>query len=611
MPQNNSRPAGNGTNLGQLGFRQGQGPRHGLSIPQEKSKDARGTLLRIWGYLKRQRRSLWIVVLSTAFTSGAALLGPYLIGKAIDNYVVPHKSRGFLLMCLILLAVYALGALFTWLQQYIASSLSQHTVRDMRQDLFEKYQQLPIRFFDRKTHGELMSRATNDIENVSNTLNQTMVQLVSSILMLVGSIIMMLTLSLWMTLVTVLIIPVITFITKSITKYTRRYFSGQQKELGEVNGYIQETMSGLKVIKTFGHEAKTIQAFHEKNDRLRDVGVKAQMLSGSMGPIMNATRNLSFVMIAAAGSIFAYDHMITIGIIVSFLNYSNLFSQPINQLANQYNMLQSAVAGAERVFEILDLEPESQDGASGTSEKIKGEVEFEHVSFSYTPGVSVLKNLTLHARPGQMIALVGPTGAGKTTIINLLTRFYDFQSGRILIDGKDIREFNKFDLRRQIGIVLQDAYVFAGTIRDNIRYGRLEATDEEVERAAKLANADSFIRKLPNGYNTYLQAEGSNISQGQRQLLTIARAMLADPAILILDEATSNVDTRTEFHIQAAMKSLMKGRTSFVIAHRLSTIREADMILVINHGEIIEKGSHQELLEQNGFYANLYQTQFA
>jgi len=611
MPQNNSRPAGNGTNLGQLGFRQGQGPRHGLSIPQEKSKDARGTLLRIWGYLKRQRRSLWIVVLSTAFTSGAALLGPYLIGKAINNYVVPHKSRGFLLMCLILLAVYALGALFTWLQQYIASSLSQHTVRDMRQDLFEKYQQLPIRFFDRKTHGELMSRATNDIENVSNTLNQTMVQLVSSILMLVGSIIMMLTLSLWMTLVTVLIIPVITFITKSITKYTRRYFSGQQKELGEVNGYIQETMSGLKVIKTFGHEAKTIQAFHEKNDRLRDVGVKAQMLSGSMGPIMNATRNLSFVMIAAAGSIFAYDHMITIGIIVSFLNYSNLFSQPINQLANQYNMLQSAVAGAERVFEILDLEPESQDGASGTSEKIKGEVEFEHVSFSYTPGVSVLKNLTLHARPGQMIALVGPTGAGKTTIINLLTRFYDFQSGRILIDGKDIREFNKFDLRRQIGIVLQDAYVFAGTIRDNIRYGRLEATDEEVERAAKLANADSFIRKLPNGYNTYLQAEGSNISQGQRQLLTIARAMLADPAILILDEATSNVDTRTEFHIQAAMKSLMKGRTSFVIAHRLSTIREADMILVINHGEIIEKGSHQELLEQNGFYANLYQTQFA
>ncbi|MED4936104.1 ABC transporter ATP-binding protein, partial [Heyndrickxia coagulans] len=459
--------------------------------------------------------------------------------------------------------------------------------------------------------GELMSRATNDIENVSNTLNQTMVQLVSSILMLVGSIIMMLTLSLWMTLVTVLIIPVITFITKSITKYTRRYFSGQQKELGEVNGYIQETMSGLKVIKTFGHEAKTIQAFHEKNDRLRDVGVKAQMLSGSMGPIMNATRNLSFFMIAAAGSIFAYDHMITIGIIVSFLNYSNLFSQPINQLANQYNMLQSAVAGAERVFEILDLEPESQDGASGTSEKIKGEVEFEHVSFSYTPGVSVLKNLTLHARPGQMIALVGPTGAGKTTIINLLTRFYDFQSGRILIDGKDIREFNKFDLRRQIGIVLQDAYVFAGTIRDNIRYGRLEATDEEVERAAKLANADSFIRKLPNGYNTYLQAEGSNISQGQRQLLTIARAMLADPAILILDEATSNVDTRTEFHIQAAMKSLMKGRTSFVIAHRLSTIREADMILVINHGEIIEKGSHQELLEQNGFYANLYQTQFA
>lgn len=378
-----------------------------------------------------------------------------------------------------------------------------------------------------------------------------------------------------------------------------------------MNGFVQENISGLKVVKVFGREEEAVRQFREINERLRAVGVKAQTLSGSMGPMMNSMRNLTFLVIAVSGGIFAYHEMITIGIIVSFLNYSNQFSQPLNQLANQYNLFQSAVAGAERVFEVLDLEPEMAGEQEDTATwRIRGEVVFEQVGFSYKPEVPVLKNLSLHAEPGQMLALVGPTGAGKTTIINLLTRFYEIQSGRILIDGENIRDLDKQTLRSQIGLVLQDAYVFSGTIRDNIRYGRMEATDQEVEEAAKLANADVFIRKLSNGYDTYLNAEGGNLSQGQRQLLTIARAVLSNPSILILDEATSNVDTRTELHIQEAMRKLMQGRTSFVIAHRLSTIREADAILVIQDGQISERGTHEELMDRQGFYYEMYQNQF-
>ncbi|WP_160725211.1 ABC transporter ATP-binding protein [Bacillus sp. USDA818B3_A] len=585
------------------------GPRPG-EVPKVRSKNAKVTLYKIWSYLKRQRQGLWIVMISTALTSCCALLGPFLIGKTIDKYIIPHQLNGFWLMGSGLLGIYLLGAAFTWLQQYVASGLAQNTVKEMRQDLFEKYQHLPIPFFDQRTHGELMSRTTNDLENVSNTLNQTVVQLISSVFMLVGSVVMMLSLSLWMTLITILIVPLIALITKKITKYTRQYFSEQQKSLGEVNGFVQESISGLRVIKVFGREAKSIEEFREMNERLRIVGLKAQSISGSMGPLMNAMRNLSFVLIAVIGGVFTYHDLITIGIIVSFLNYSNQFSQPINQLANQYNLLQSAIAGAERVFEVLDLESETLgNNEAETDKKISGDVLFDQVHFGYTEDAVVLKNLSFHAFPGQMIALVGPTGAGKTTIINLLTRFYDIQSGTIRIAGEDIRDFEKTFLRKQIGLVLQDAYVFSGTIRENIRYGRLHATDREVEAAARLANADSFIKKLPKGYDTELNAEGSNLSQGQKQLLTIARAVLANPSILILDEATSSVDTRTELHIQEAMKSLMKGRTSFVIAHRLSTIREADVILVINNGEIVEQGSHEELLRKNGVYSNLYNNQ--
>lgn len=598
------------TSFNQMGFNQGPGPRHG-AVPKVQPKNTKGTLLRIGQYLKFQRRALIWVIACTVLTTAFSLVGPYLIGKMFDNHIVPRHMDGIVRMGMILFGVYVLGALFTWLQQYMASSLSQHTVRDIRQDLFNQYQRLPVPFFDRKTQGELMSRAVNDIANVSNTLNQTVVQLIASILTLVGCLVMMLSLSVWMTLITVLTIPLIAFITKKIAKYTRRFFSEQQKQLGIVNGFVQENISGLKVIKVFGREAQSIEQFREINERLRSIGVKAQSLSGSMGPMMNTMRNLTYLVIAVFGGIFAYHDMITIGIIVSFLNYSNQFSQPINQLANQYNLFQSAVAGAERVFEVLDLEPElPQQNMPRKHRQVQGEVMFDRVNFGYQPDVPILKNVSLHASPGQMIALVGPTGAGKTTIINLLTRFYDIDSGGIFIDGVDIRELDKQSLREQIGLVLQDAYVFSGTIRDNIRYGRLDATDHEVEEAARLANADAFIRKLPDGYNTYLNSEGSNLSQGQRQLLTIARAVLASPAILILDEATSNVDTRTELHIQEAMRTLMKGRTSFVIAHRLSTIREADTILVINDGQIIEQGSHEQLLEQKGFYFDMYQNQF-
>ncbi|WP_308637126.1 ABC transporter ATP-binding protein [Paenibacillus silvisoli] len=608
---NQAQEKKNEADFAQMGFQHGRGLRPG-EVQRIRSKDAKGTLRRIWGYLKLQRRSLATVIACTVLTSIFALLGPYLIGKIIDDHIIPQHYDGLIRMGFILMGVYVLGAAFTWIQQYVASSLSQYTVRDMREDLFKQYQRLPVRFFDQRTHGELMSRATNDITNVSNTLNQTVVQLISSVLMLVGSVIMMLSLSLWMTLVTMLTVPLVAYIAKRVTSYTRSYFSAQQKHLGEVNGYVQENISGLKVVKAFGRESQSVEQFREMNERLRAVGVKAQSLSGSMGPIMNAMRNLGFVVIAVFGAIFAYHDLITIGIIASFLNYSNQFSQPINQLANQYNLFQSAIAGAERVFEVMDQEPEmTADTEFAPGRPIQGDVVFDRVQFGYKPDVQVLKNVSLHASAGQMIALVGPTGAGKTTIINLLTRFYEIQSGRILIDGNDIQQMDKQELRQQIGLVLQDAYVFSGTIRENIRYGRLNATDEEVERAAWLANADSFIRKLPDGYDTYLSAEGGNLSQGQRQLLTIARAVLAKPAILILDEATSSVDTRTELHIQEAMKSLMKGRTSFVIAHRLSTIREADTILVINNGEILEQGSHDELLRQKGFYADLYLNQFA
>jgi len=592
-------------------FPMGFGPGRGPVLPVERSKNTGPTLRRLWGYLGRQRTGLITVVVCTALSAALALVGPYLIGVSINRYVIARHYAGFLQTCLLLLAVYAAGSGVQWVQQYIMVGVGQRTVRAMRQDLFAKFQTLPVRFFDSTTHGELMSRTTNDILNVSNTLNQGVVQVVSSVFTLVGSLVVMLDLNWELTVAGCVTVPLVFLATARITRYTRRYFAGQQRSLGEANSYIEETISGQKVVAVFHREQTCIREFARINGRLRHEATQAQIFSGMIGPVMNVLGNLNFAIISIAGGWMAVEHRISIGLIVSFLSYSRQFSMPINQLASQYNMIQSAIAGAERVFEVLDAESEYREGEGVDAlEGVQGHVAFEDVSFAYQEGVPVLRDVTLAARPGDTIALVGPTGAGKTTVINLLTRFYEVDGGAIAIDGTDIRRLHKDGLRRQLGIVLQDAYVFSDTIRENIRYGRLDATDHEVEAAAALANADGFIRRLPHGYDTHLSAEGGNLSQGQRQLITIARAILADPAVLILDEATSSVDTRTEMHIQEAMRTLRRGRTSFVIAHRLSTVRDADTILVFHGGRIIERGSHADLLAQKGFYHDLYTSQF-
>lgn len=590
----------------------GGGPKHFRGNMQvQRPNDTKETLLRIWGYIGNQRKGLVLVVLMTMTTAVLNLLGPYLIGVSIDKYIITRDVQGLVWFCAGLLGVYICSSVATWLQSYFMAAVSQYTVLAMRKDLFSRLQKLPLNFFDRKSHGELMSRTTNDMENVSNTLNQSFTTLISSIMTLIGALCFMLALNIWLTALSFVTVPIVMFLTSKIAKFTRKYFTSQQQYLGELNGYIEETISGQKVVKVFHREEKVKEEFQDINVKLREASIRAQIYSGFIGPVMNVMKNASFAIIAAAGGWMAIEGMVTIGVVVSFLSYSRQFNDPINQVANQFNMLQSAVAGAERVFEIIDTPTEYAEKQPVKDVKdLSGEVIFEDVSFGYKEGHSILKNISLTAKPGDTIALVGPTGAGKTTIVNLLTRFYEISRGRIEIDGIELQSISKNSLRHKLGIVLQDAYVFSDSIRENIRYGRLNATDEEVEQAAQLANADSFIRKLPKGYDTILTAEGGNLSQGQKQLLTIARAILANPSVLILDEATSSIDTRTEMQIQAAMAQLMKGRTSFVIAHRLSTIREADMILVLNDGEIIERGTHYELVEQKGFYYNLYTSQF-
>lgn len=593
----------------------GPGPGAARAMAQKvRPKNAKETLRRIWFYLKRQRSGLAAVFILTAAGSVLGLIGPYLIGLAIDRYIIPRDYKGLLRLCAGLACVYGVGGLMNWIQVVVMTKVAQTTIRDMRNDLFGKLQQLPLRFFDGRTHGELMSRTTNDVDNIANTLNQSVTQLITSVLTLVGSLAVMLSLNVWMTLVNLVAVPVTMLVTRSIAGHTRKHFAGQQQSLGELNGYIEETVSGQKVVTTFCREETALAEFDAINQKLKKVGIKAQIYTGLMGPVMNVMNNLSFALIAFAGGWMALGQMISVGTVVSFLNYSRQFARPVNELANQFNMIQAGIAGAERVFEIMDTPSEYGGLPDGQAEKapgrVQGEVVFRDVDFNYNENVPVLQTVSLHAKPGDTIALVGPTGAGKTTVINLLTRFYEIGGGSVTIDGEDIRMLEKNGLRQQLGIVLQDAYVFSDTIRENIRYGKLDASDEEVVRAAKLANADSFVRKLPHGYDTVLTAEGHNLSHGQRQLLTIARAILADPAILILDEATSSIDTRTEMHIQEAMNTLMKDRTSFVIAHRLSTIRGADQILVIDGGRIIERGTHQELLEEKGFYYGLYTSQF-
>jgi len=589
----------------------GLGPGKHFAVVTSKPEDPLNALKRLWQYFRGYRWQLIVVFILVGFSSLFMLAGPYFIGKAIDEYIVPRDFRGLVRLLVFMGFVYLLSSLFYWLQGYLMVNVVQRGVARLRKDLFDTLQTLPLRFFDTRSHGDLMSRLTNDVDNISNSLSNTITQMFSGIITILGAVVLMLWMSPELTAVSIAGIPLTLLVTRLVTRYTHRSFLAQQTILGNLNGIVEENISGLRVVKAFVREESEMERFEEANQALREAGVRAQIYAGVMGPFMNVINNLNLAIIAGVGGWFATREIVSIGTIASFIVYSRHFTRPLNELANQFNMLQSAVASAERIFRVIDESPEPPDAEDAVEFKeIRGEVEFRNVSFSYQRGVPVLKNVSFHVKPGQMVALVGPTGAGKTTIVNLLARFYEVDSGEILIDGVDIRKIKKESLRSLLGVVLQDTYLFSESVRENIRYGRLSATDEEVEEAARLANAEQFILGLPQGYDTILTDGGENLSQGQRQLLAIARAILKDPAILILDEATSNIDVLTEKHVQSAMLNLMRGRTSFVIAHRLSTIRSADLILVINQGEIVEQGTHQELLEKEGFYYRLYTSQF-
>jgi ATP-binding cassette subfamily B multidrug efflux pump len=579
--------------------------------PQERAKNRRSTLARLWGYLRGQGWILIFVTILVAIGTGLDLMGPYLMGRAIDIFISQNDLPGLARLVLFMIGIYVASAGISYWQAYLMAAVAQHTVRDLRADLFERLQSLPLRYFDQQPHGELMSRLTNDIENVSNVLNESVTQLISSVLSIVGVAVVMFVINVHLAIVSLVILPIMAVISRWVAKHTRIGFRRQQEQIGAINGLIEETVTGQRVVKAYGQEPALIQKFDEINAKLRVASTRAQIFGGLMGPLTNFVNNVGFAIVAGAGGWMAVNGTASVGTIAAFVSYARQFTMPLNQIANLYNTIQSALAGAERVFEVIDETTEIEDHPQALAlQPIQGKVIFDQVCFGYEKDVPVLKNVSLHAKRGDTIALVGPTGAGKTTIVNLLTRFYDIESGQISIDGKDIRQVRKDELRRALGIVLQDTFLFADTVMENIRYGRLDASDEAVIAAARLANADQFIHRLPQGYQTPLSERGSNLSQGQRQLLAIARAILANPDILILDEATSSVDTRTEKNIQEAMLRLMEGRTSFVIAHRLSTIREADAILVIHQGEIIERGTHDHLLAQKGFYHHMYMSQF-
>ncbi|SFE50687.1 ATP-binding cassette, subfamily B [Bacillus sp. OV194] len=577
---------------------------------KEKAKDWRRTLQQIWSYLAREKGRLWLVLFMVVLSSILGLLGPFLIGKAIDHYIITKENSGLLRLLAGLLAIYILNSGALWLQNYWMIGIAQNTVFSMRTQLFRHLHKLPIPFFDQRQYGEIMSRVINDIENVSSTLNSSVIQIFSSVLTLLGTIGFMLWLSPLLTAITLVIVPVMFLGMRWITSRTGRLFKEQQRNLGELNGYIEETVSGQRIVKAFSQEDRVIAELLAKNDKLKESGFWAQTYSGFIPKLMNVLNNVSFALIAGAGGVLALKGMVTIGTIVIFAEYSRQFTRPLNDLSNQFNTLLSAVAGAERVFEVLDEEEETKDEEGNEDlDGVHGEIEFKDVSFSYEEGGNTVNDISFHASPGETVALVGPTGAGKTTIINLLSRFYDANSGSILVDGREITGIKRKALREHMGFVLQDPFLFEGTIMENIRYGRLDASDEEVREAAKEANAHSFITKLANGYETMVEQDGSGISQGQKQLLSIARAILSNPVILVLDEATSSIDTITEMKIQEALQRLMECKTSFIIAHRLNTIQKADQILVLKEGGILERGSHDELLKQKGFYSELYHSQ--
>lgn len=587
-----------------------------MSLPGEKPKDFKGTLRRLLSYLKPYRMQLLVVLIAAVLSTLFSIVAPRIMGMATDelfNSVTGGTAINFRYivdLLMILAGLYLFSSLFAYFQQYFMSGVAQNTVYEMRKDVKSKLSRLPLRYYDQQSHGEVLSRVTNDVDNISNTLQQSLTQLITSIVTLVGVIIMMLTISPLLTLITILTIPLSLLVTIVVAKRSQKHFAGQQASLGDLNGHVEEMYTGHRVVKAFGREKQSLAQFDELNEKLYESGWKAQYISGTIMPLMSFISNIGYVLICVVGGIMVTRGTVGIGGVQAFIQYARQFSQPITQLANISNIIQSTIASAERVFEIMDEQEEEDQATTTIARPVRGDVTFEHVAFGYKKDELLIEDMNIEVRAGQTVAIVGPTGAGKTTLINLLMRFYELNNGQITIDGQNIRELSRAELHSLFGMVLQDTWLFGGSIRDNIAYGREDATEEEIIRASEAARADHFIRTLPDGYNTVLNEEASNISQGQKQLLTIARAILADPAILILDEATSSVDTRTEVLIQQAMNTLMEGRTNFVIAHRLSTIREADLILVMNHGKVIETGTHIELLEQEGFYADLYNSQF-
>jgi len=587
-------------------------PRRPASVGKiEKARDPRHALTRLLPYLSPSKTLLAVVFGCVLIYIVLGLLGPYLMGVAIDRFIAPQQRAGLAQVAIWMLVVYLLNNLFQAIADWLMASVSQRALKQLRRDLFAHLQACSLSFFDRNPAGELMSRLTNDIDAINQAVSQNVTALFASVLSLVGIVVAMFVLNVWLALACVLVVPIMFWFTNFVARYTRRGFRQLQKHLGSLNAVMEESISGQRVIRAFRRNESVMATFRQHNQEVFQAGVYANSYALLLMPLTNVLGNFFVIVLAGFGGWLALRGLVSVGIIATFISYGRNFIQPLRQLANMYNAIQAALAGAERVFEIIDTPPEVDDAPDAASlAAIKGHVRFEHVNFAYQPGTPVIKDMTLEAQAGQTVALVGPTGAGKTTIINLLTRFYEIDDGQITIDGLDIRHIEKATLRRRLGLVLQDTFLFSDTVMENIRYGRLEATDEECIQAARLADADHFIRQLPQGYQTDLSERASNLSQGQRQLLAIARAILADPGILILDEATSSVDTRTEARIQKALLRLMQGRTSFVIAHRLSTIRDADQVLVIHNGEIIEKGTHQELLDRQGFYHHLYVSQF-
>lgn len=591
------------------------------AVPGEKAKDFKGTMKKLMGYLGRYKIGIFFVVIFAIGGTIFNIVGPKILGKAtteIFTGLVSKVSGGsgidfdkIAKILIGLLCLYLCSALFSFIQGYIMTGVSQKLTYRMRKEISEKISRLPMNYFDKMTHGEILSRITNDVDTLSQSLNQSATQVITSVTTIIGVLVMMLSISPLMTVVALLILPVSLGFISVIVKHSQRYFKDQQEYLGHVNGQVEEVYGGHNIVKAFNKEEDVICAFDEDNDRLCQAAWKSQFLSGMMMPIMQFVGNLGYVAVVILGGYLAAQRTIEVGDIQSFIQYVRNFTQPIQQVAQVANMLQSTAAASERVFEFLDEPEEDQTVPDPVSnDHLEGRVEFDHVHFGYNADHTIINDFSAKVEPGQKIAIVGPTGAGKTTMVKLLMRFYDVNSGSIKVDGHDIRDFNRSELREMFGMVLQDTWLFKGSIEDNIRYGKLDATHEEVVEAAKAAYVHRFVQTLPGGYEMELNEEASNVSQGQKQLLTIARAILADPKILILDEATSSVDTRTEVRIQKAMDNLMRGRTSFIIAHRLSTIRDADLILVMKDGDIIEQGNHEELLAQKGFYAELYNSQF-